>query len=128
MSTEKVPNLSVPTLPRAHLLRALETDLIGPFEFREDSEEELYIPPSRWYLTGFLAPLAARDSEDPTGKEELGAGPDEEEEETAGQEPEPKQKHRLPASMGLTVLLPPGKKIVSMLPSPSRTMSRQSVK
>jgi len=95
--------------PREHLVRALEADLVGPFDLNPASQEVLHLPPSRWYLAGFLAPLAGRDPEDPTSDEELAAGSDEEEEETAGSEPEPKQKNRLPASMGLSVLLPPGK-------------------
>jgi hypothetical protein len=96
---------------REGLVHALEADLIGPFtpgtaEGRP-SDEALPLPPSRWYLTGFLAPETARqDEEDPTERDELGAGSDENEEETTGTEPEPKAKHRLPASIGLSVLLP----------------------
>jgi len=57
--------MSAITAPRAHLVRALEADLIGPFrrvllgpkgEEGLDSEEILKLLPSRWYLTGFLAP------------------------------------------------------------------------
>jgi hypothetical protein len=95
--------------PRAYLVRALTADLIGPFGLdNPEASEVLRLPPSRWYLTGFLAPEQAREEDDPTASEELGAGDDEDEEETSGQDPEPKQKKRLPASMGLTVLLPPG--------------------
>lgn len=95
---------------RAQLVEALEADLIGPF-YPEDHEgptdEVLPLPPSRWYLTGFLAPQSDPDTYDPTSQEELGAGPDEDEEESAGDEPEPKQKHRFQSSMGMSVLLPP---------------------
>ncbi len=91
---------------RHHLVGALAADLVGPYA----GDEVLRLPPSRWYLTGFLVPRAARDGEeqDPTDDEELAAGNDETEEETAGAEPEPKQKNRLPASMGMSVLLPQG--------------------
>jgi hypothetical protein len=93
---------------REHLVRALTADLVGPFDLENpEAVETLRLPPSRWYLTGFLAPELGREEDDPTEDEELGAGDDEDEEETAGQEPEPKQKKRLPASLGLSVLLPP---------------------
>ncbi|MEZ4364019.1 MAG: DISARM system helicase DrmA [Kofleriaceae bacterium] len=91
---------------RPSLIDALATDVIGPYA----TEERLRLPPSRWYLTGFLVPKVVRDSDehDPTDDDELGAGNDETEEETGGAEPEPKQRNRLPASMGLSVLLPGG--------------------
>ncbi len=91
---------------RGSLVEALGADLVGPYA----AAEVLRLPPSRWYLTGFLVPKSVRDHEepDPTDDDELAAGNDETEEETAGSEPEPKQKNRLPASMGLSVLLPDG--------------------
>ena len=91
---------------RDHLTTALAVDLIGPYA----EDEVLRLPPSRWYLTGFLVPKEVRDSDeaDPTADEEFAAGDDEPEEETAGAEPEPKQKNRLPASLGLSVLVPAG--------------------
>lgn len=92
---------------RSHLVAALKADLVGPFD-PDTGEELLHLPPSRWYLTGFLAPDEGRESDDPTEAEELAAGSDQDLEEPTGQEPEPKQKRRLPASMGMTVLLPPG--------------------
>jgi hypothetical protein len=97
-----------PSELRARLVRALEADLIGPFD-PESGEEVLPLPPSRWYLTGFLAPEGGREPEDPTEEEELGAQIDHDEESGGTErETEPKQKNRLPASMGLSVLLPPG--------------------
>lgn len=89
---------------RANILAALEADLIGPFS--SYGEEQLPLPPSRWYLTGFLAPLGDRETHDATSDEELGAGPDEDDEDADAPEPEPKQKKRFPASMGLSVLIP----------------------
>ena len=96
------------TKPREHLARALEADLVGPFclDAEEGQEEVLGLPPSRWYLTGFLAPESGRDPEDPESNEELAAGPDEDEEETQGAEPDTKRKNMLPASIGVSVLLP----------------------
>jgi hypothetical protein len=95
---------------REHLVRALKADLVGPDDQEHpDAGELLRLPPSRWYLTGFLAPELGRDEdEDSTKDDELGAGDDENEEETTGQEPEAKQKKRMPASIGMSVLLPPG--------------------
>jgi len=95
---------------RAHLLRALEADLVGPFAGAagRDAAELLPLPPSRWYLTGFLAPHQGRESEDPTDEEELAAGSDQLEEEAGiGQETQPKVRSFLPASLGLSVFLPP---------------------
>lgn len=101
-------------LPRQHLVRSLRADLVGPFRPAEDGQpdtfvETLELPPSRWYLTGFLVPAEGEAwDEVPTEDEELAAGSDEDDEETTGSEPEPRQKKRLPSSLGMSVLLPPG--------------------
>jgi len=84
-------------LPREHLIRALEADLVGPFQPDADggvAEEILPIPPS-----GFLAPQEGRDPQDSAAEESLGAGLDDESEESASQDPEPKQ-NLLPACDG----------------------------
>lgn len=57
---------------RDHLVASLEADLVGPFE----DEEVLHLPPSRWYLTGFLAAMDARLLPDPEDDDVLGAGSD----------------------------------------------------
>ena len=72
-----------------------------------DSPEVLKLPPSRWYLTGFLAPDAGR-IEDEEANEELAVGNDETEEDTGGASPDAKKKNFMPASMGLTVFVPAG--------------------
>ena len=89
---------------RDHIVEALEHDLVGPYA----DDEVLPLPPSRWYLTGFLAPQGARELGDPTEDDDLGAGDDLDDEETRGPEPAPRQRSRLPASLGLSVLIPPG--------------------
>ncbi len=71
-SSAKIPS-EIPTCPkrlgpREHLIAALEADLIGRYEGAEafaTSTERLRIPPSRWYLTGFLAAMEARGVVDP---------------------------------------------------------------
>lgn len=108
--TQPIPRDSQPpatTTPREHLVRALEADLVGPFrrglpgsESHVDAKETLELPPSRWYLCGFLAPEEGREAEEDS-TEELGAGNDETEEETQGPEAEPKRKNFLPASLGV---------------------------
>jgi hypothetical protein len=96
------------TKPREHLVRALKADLVGPFclDAEQGQDEVLDLPPSRWYLTGLLAPESGRDPEDPESNEELAAGSDEDEEETQGVEPDTKRKNMLLASIGVSVLLP----------------------
>jgi len=92
---------------RANLVAALKAELVGPFSPLDSaSKEELLIPPSRWYSTGFLAPKADRETKDPTAEEELGTGTDDEDENEPAPEPEPKQKNNYPASLGLSVFLP----------------------
>ncbi len=95
-----------PTEVRDHLVRALEADLVGPFD-PDAPAEVLPLAPSKWYLTGFLAPVAARDPKDPDADDETAAGDDQEDDEApGGTEPAAKQKNLFPASMGLSVLLP----------------------
>ncbi len=92
---------------REHLVRALQADLVGPYDPQGRTPEELPLAPSRWYLTGFLAPEGAPEDEDPPD-DEFDAGNDEDEEDSSNEKPEPKPKKRPPASLGLSVLLPSG--------------------
>jgi hypothetical protein len=97
------------TAPRDHLVRALHADLIGPYQLDEEritAQEILELPPSRHYLTGFLVPEEDREPEDDSADDELGAGSDEPEEETQGEEPAEKRRNLWPASIGLSVLVP----------------------
>ena len=99
---------------RRHLIKALEADLIGPFvpdSHAQGGQEVLPIAPSRWYLTGFLAPQRGRvpDAEDRDSTDGgLAAGNESSAEDAGSEEPEPKRPVRFPASMGLSVFLPPG--------------------
>lgn len=104
---------------RSSLLTALEADLIGPFTVgmpgvsRDEahrSTEVLQMPPSRWYFTGFLAPQGRRapdkdDLESHGG--DFAAGSDSQSEDAGSEEPDPPRPIRFPASMGLSVYLPP---------------------
>jgi hypothetical protein len=100
---------------RKHLVEALEADLVGPFvpdSHPQGGQEILPIAPSRWYLTGFLAPQGGR-APDPDDEDSVDgglAGGSESQAEDAGvEEPEPKRPVRFPASMGMSVFLPAGK-------------------
>lgn len=97
-----------PEQVRARLIRAIEADLVGPFYGDDETEEVLPLPPSRWYLTGFLAPQGRRDTDDPTSDEDAGAGPDTDDEDDSGPEPDPKRARHFPASLGMSMLLPAG--------------------
>jgi hypothetical protein len=97
---------------RERLVQALEADLVGPFiaeKLPGGGQEVLPLPPSRWYLTGFLAPHYDRapDGDDTDAVGELGAGSESQAEDAGNDEPEAKRKNRFPASMGLSVFLPP---------------------
>jgi hypothetical protein len=93
---------------RGHLVAAIEADLVGPFD-PASGQEVLLLPPSRWYLTGFLAPKrgAAPDADDPDAEGEIAAGSESQSEDAGTTDPEPKRRQHFPASMGLSVFLPP---------------------
>ncbi|GAB4153995.1 MAG: DISARM system helicase DrmA [Cyanobacteria bacterium J069] len=96
---------------RATLIDALQLDLVGPPPHDVDHAEEILTqPPSKWYLTGFLAPFGAKPEarSDDMGDdelEELGTGAAGEDSQTP--EAGPARKALFPASMGLSVLVPP---------------------
>lgn len=97
---------------RAHLIDALEADLVGPYRRAPGSTtsnepELLRIAPSRWYLTGFLVPREQPEVEEPDDEDDdLGAGDDADDEEGTKPDPTVKRVRRLPASMGLSVIVP----------------------
>jgi Helicase conserved C-terminal domain len=92
---------------RDKLVQALESDLVGPFSLEASSTEVLPLPPTRWYLTGFLAPENAPAEEESTEDREVAAG-DDQDVDGATDEKEPRGPRTLPSSVGLSVLLPPG--------------------
>ncbi|NOG73925.1 DISARM system helicase DrmA [Roseicella sp. DB1501] len=108
---------------RGRLVEVLRRDLIGPGPEDADlTREVLKENPSRWYLTGFLAPSpegggAAEEPEgldeegDPLFGDDAGADPETGPARAADDAPpdEPSARpRRLPASLGLTTLVPEG--------------------
>lgn len=103
------PGISDSASVRDRLIDALHLDLIGP---RPEDEllqhEHLSIPPSRKYLTGFLVPASAPDTQRARDTEEDLDDPAESSQ--GGDDattPEPGNSKRmfLPSSMGLSLLL-----------------------
>ena len=97
---------------RARLAQALRLDLIGPEPDEPQASELLPISPSRFYLTGFLAPwnapAAQKADDDEQGELELAAaGAGAEDEDSTTDRPAARRGH-FPSSMGITVLLPAG--------------------
>lgn len=92
---------------RSALVSALEADLVGPFD-PNSGQEVLPLAPTRWYLTGFLAPRdgASLDVDDQEAQDELAAGTDAQNDDAGAPEPEPKRRQFFPSSIGLSVFLP----------------------
>jgi hypothetical protein len=96
---------------RVRLEEALRLDLVGPWAGSPHAAEELPEAPSHWYVTGFLVPNEAppEQKEDPTADEQLDLGI----ESAAGDDDAVPEKAsarrgRLPSSIGISVLVPPG--------------------
>ncbi len=98
---------------RVQLVRTLSLDLIGPDRGSPLLDEVLPQAPSRWYLTGFLVPVDADESQktDVTAVEEVDSGGDDD---TGDDSVIPEQaaarRASFPSSMGLSLLLPAGAK------------------
>ena len=103
---------------RKRLVGALRRDLIGPGLHDLDLATELLeTPPSRWYLTGYLAPQdeAMTPVEDPDANDDL-FGADSADDMDGGSEPAtldgeadgaPAKRKFLPSSLGLSFLIEP---------------------
>jgi len=93
---------------REQLVQALDLDLVGPAKRSALEAEVLSQAPSRWYLTGFLAPLDAGDEQrsDETANESVDALNDSKGTDDAST-PEPASARRayFPSSMGLSCLV-----------------------
>jgi hypothetical protein len=103
---------------RRKLVEALQLDLVGPGAGLGDPAEVLPQSPSRWYLTGFLAPLDA-------APEQRGSVDADDEVSAAGEagldddltpEPAAAAKQRFfPSSIGLSILLPAETKTLKVM-------------
>jgi len=96
---------------REELVNALQLDLVGPTpEGLGDPAERLDQAPSRWYLTGFLVPTGAGETQanDVDADDEVGetAEPPGATDDDTPRERTAVRERRLPSSMGLSVLLP----------------------
>lgn len=105
---------------RTRLVDILRRDLVGPSPHGSDIERErLKEEPSRWYLTGFIAPGVdspeATEVEDPGSDRESEQETDREGEDSAGA-PDDRQTEEMrtrrrawrPTAIGVTVLVPKG--------------------
>jgi len=96
---------------RARLTHALRLDLIGPQPDEPQIAETLPIPPSRWYLTGFLVPWNApvaqkadEDQQDDFGLTAPGANAGDDD---TGTDPPAARRSQFPSSIGVSVLVAP---------------------
>jgi len=94
---------------RADLVHALRLDLVGPEVNSPLKDESLDTPPSRWYLTGFLVPTTAGESQkfDEQGDEEVGTeGGSVGADDGGGPDPTAAKNTPFPSSMGLSFFVP----------------------
>jgi hypothetical protein len=93
---------------RERLVETLELDLVGPWPGHELDDERLprRVRPSNWYLTGFLIPVDAPETQrgDDDSDDELDATPEREGEED-GEDRIAAKKAYFPSSMGLSTLV-----------------------
>ena len=118
-------------------MHALRLDLVGPdpLDPRDQplAEEVLDVPPTHWYLTGFLVPsgVVSERFEDPTATEEITSGLSDADE---GEEDDgPARKPVFPSSLGVTVIVPESASALHLtarwatyLPEPARPVEGES--
>ncbi len=94
---------------RSQLIDALRLDLVGPIGSLGTPNETLPQAPSRWYLTGFLVPTEADESQraDPTADDDVDQTPPVASiDENEAPEKAAARRSYLPSSMGLSILIP----------------------
>lgn len=95
---------------RARLTHALRLDLIGPDPDEPQVNEVLSALPSRWYLTGFLAPWSApatqKQDDDDQGELEMTEAAAQGDEDNTSAEPPAARRGQFPSSLGVSVLVP----------------------
>jgi hypothetical protein len=97
---------------RKALAEGLQLDLVGPGAPGLNGAEILDRAPTRWYLSGFLAPwdAPAAQKEDEEAQDELPlttGQADDDEDDGTGRESQAARRGRFPSSMGLSVLVSP---------------------
>lgn len=94
---------------RSKLVDALRLDLVGPSGTLGDANEALPQAPSRWYLSGFLVPLGAdqsqRASEDSAEDLDQAGESGGTDDDVEPERPAARQRY-LPSSIGVSVLVP----------------------
>lgn len=93
---------------RRELANALKLDLVGPCEQLGSPNEVLPQAPSRWYLTGFLVPLDADQSQkvDEDSNDSVDAAGEADGADDAGTpEPTSARQSFMPSSTGLSILV-----------------------
>src|SRR4051812_20064591 len=107
-----------PAEVRADLVTALALDLVGPTPDHPYATEVLSMPPSRWYLTGFLVPYEAKEEikTDPTSNEDLGngSGGNGLDDDLTPEPPSARRAH-FPSSIGISVLVPANEKELAVI-------------
>jgi hypothetical protein len=94
---------------RRQLVDALRLDLVGPDRELGTPNEVLPQAPSRWYLTGFLVPIDAEDTQraEETSAEEIDELSDSKGlDDAATPEPAAARRAYLPSSIGISLLVP----------------------
>ena len=102
---------------RQKLAEALELDLVGPDNQSDNAKEALLQTPSRWYLTGFLAPLGAKakDKSDETFFDEIEqGGNDAGADENTPIETKTSKRSFFPSSIGISFIVGPKTESVSV--------------
>ena len=97
-----------PVEVRRELADALKLDLVGPSQRLGSATEVLPQAPSRWYLTGFIVPLDAGESQraDEDSTEEVDAANDAGgADDATAPEPAAARQRYLPSSIGLSLLV-----------------------
>ncbi|MCA9211935.1 MAG: DISARM system helicase DrmA [Planctomycetales bacterium] len=92
---------------RSNLVDSLRLDLVGPIRGLGDPQEILVQSPSRWYLTGFLVPVEAGETQktDADGDDELEEASDNNGTDDANEPERPSARRaHMPSSVGLSLL------------------------
>lgn len=98
-----------PVSVRKQLVDALSLDLVGPDRGLGTPDEALSQAPSRWYLTGFLVPIDADETQkaEETSSEELDeVGDAKGLDDATTPEPAAARRAYLPSSIGMSLLVP----------------------